>query len=460
MATTTAVGGSQIDVQSLVSQLVSAERTQAMAPVTRDTQRVTTQISALGALMGSMSGYRSSLSSLKTVDVFSTRSATPSDATAFTATSSAKATPGTYNIEVEQIAKSQQIASKAFTDGSKAVVGSGMLTLSMGTKSFDVEITQDKTTLADIRDAINNSKDNIGVRATIVTGTEGSRLVLSSSTTGEANTITVAQSGGDGGLSNIAYSSGAVNGYKVLTAAQDAIVKIAGSETKSASNTIDGAIDGVSITVLKPTDPDEEPPTLTVGYDSAAVTTRIKAFVTAYNSLATTIGKLDNYDATTKTAGPMIGDSMLQGIEAEMRRTITTPVAGQNASFSTLANIGITTQADGTLTIDDAKLQKALGTNFEQVGKLFGSDDGVGAKLFKQVDDRLKSSGALQVRSDGLVSQQKDIQKRTDDIEARMAVIQKAYTTQFTNLDTMLSQMQVTSSYLSQQIQSMQAQSS
>jgi flagellar hook-associated protein 2 len=460
MATTTAVGGSQIDVQSLVSQLVSAERAQAEAPIDRDTTRVTTQISALGTLMGAMSGYRSALSSLKTVDVFSTRSATASDPTVFTATSTAKATPGSYDVEVVQLAKAQQISSTPFAAGSTTVVGTGTLTLSMGAKSFSVDIASGKATLADIRDAINNSKDNTGVRATIVTGTTGARLVLSSGQTGEANEITVAQTGGDGGLSKLAYSTGATSNYTELTAAQDAIVKIAGAETKSASNTIDGAIDGVTITVLKASDPDEDPPTLTIGYDNAGVTSRIKSFVTAYNSLASTIGKLDNYDATTKAAGPMIGDSMLQGIESEMRRTLTTPVAGQNAAYSTLASIGITTQADGTLAIDDTKLQKALTTNFEQVGKLFGSDTGVGAKLFKQVDDRLKTTAALQVRSDGLVAEQKNIQKRQDDVDARMLVLQKAYTTQFTNLDTMLSQMQVTSSYLSQQIQSMQAQSS
>jgi flagellar hook-associated protein 2 len=458
MATTTAVGGSQIDVQSLVSQLVSAERAQAMAPVNRDTQRVTTQISALGSLMGSMSNYRSALSSLKTVDVFSARSATSSDEKAFTASSTAKATPGSYNIEVVKVAKAQQLSSTPFAGGSTTVVGSGTLTLDLGGKSFSVDIASDKNTLADVRDAINNSKDNVGVRATIVTGTTGARLVLSSGTTGAANKITVSQTGGDGGLSKVAYSAAAPANYTEITAPQDAIVNIANAQTKSASNTIDGAIDGVTLTILKETDPDEEPPTLTVGYDSAAVTSRIKTFVTAYNSLAGTISKLDKYDATSKTAGPMIGDSMLQGIEAEMRRTISTPVAGQSAAFSTLASVGITTQADGTLAIDDTKLQKALSTNFEQVGKLFGSDNGVGAKLFKQADDRLKATSALQVRSDGLAAQQKSIEKRTDDIEARMLVIQKAYTAQFTRLDTMLSQMQVTSSYLSQQIQSLQAQ--
>lgn len=454
MATTSAVGGSQLDVQSLVSQLVAAERSTAEKQITRDTARVTTQISALGSLMGTMSTFRSALSSLKTVDVFSSRSATSSAVESFTASATSSAVPGSYDIEIEQLAKAQQLSSSPFAGGSASVVGTGTLTLAVGTKSFSIDITDSNSTLAGIRDAINSSKDNASVRATIVQGTAGARLVLSSAATGEANKIVVAQTGGNGGLSQIEYSAGATGNYTEITAAQDAIVNIAGSQSKSASNTIDKAIDGVTLTLLKATDP-EEPASVSVGYDSAAVTARVKTFVTAYNALATQLAKSQKYDATTKTAGPMLGDSMVSGIESQLRRVISSPVAGVNSSFQTLANIGITTQADGTLAVDDAKLQKAMSTNFEAVGKLFGSTDGVGAKLFTMVDDRLKSTGPIETRNKTLIDAQKSIQKRQDAVDARMAVVQKAYLAQFTKLDTLLSKMQVTSSYLSQQLESM-----
>ena len=455
MATTSAVGGSQIDVQSLVSQLVAAERATPEAQIKRQSTQVTTQISALGTLMGSLSTFRSALSSLKTVDVFSTRTATSSSEPTLTATAGAKAIPGSYDIEVIELATAQQISSKPFASGATSVVGTGTLTVSLGSNSFNIAIDSSNSTLAGIRDAINAAPDNTGVRATLVSGTTGSRLVLSSAQTGEANTITVAQSGGDGGLSQIAYSAASPANYTVVKEAKDAIISIAGAQTKSASNTIDNAIDGVSLTVKAKTTADTGPVTISVGYDNTAVTTRIKNFVTAYNALEAQISKLRSYDAATKTAGPMLGDSLLTSIESELRSTVTAPVSGQAANFQTLASIGITTQLDGSLGVDDAKLQKALTGNFEAVGKLFGSETGIAARMFKQVDDRLKSDGAIETRGKNLTDQQKAIQKRKDDLDVRMLAVQKAYTAQFTRLDTLLSQLQVTSSYLSQQIESL-----
>ena len=456
MATTTAVGGSQIDVQSLVSQLIAAERATPDAAITRDSTRVTTQISALGSLMGSMSAFRSALMSLKTVDVFSTRTAVSSDPDSYTASATAKAVPGSYDVQVVQLAKAQQLSSKPFVGGSTTVVGTGTLTASLGDKSFAVTIDSTNSSLAGIRDAINAAADNPGIRATLVQGTAGSRLVLSSANTGAANKITVAQSGGDGGLAALTYTAGTPGNYTQIAAAQDAIVNVANSQVSSATNSVDGAIDGVTLTLLKVSDPDEAVPTLSIGYDSAAVKTRITNFVTAYNALETQIAKLRSYDATTKVAGPMIGDSLLSSVESQMRRAISDPVAGTNPAMQTLAAIGITTQSDGTLLVSDAKLQKALDTNFESVSKLFGSDQGIAAKLFTQMDAGLKSGGAIDNRSKILVDQQKTIAQRKDDVDARMAVLQKAYVTQFTALDTLLSKLQVTSSFMSQQIEGLQ----
>jgi flagellar hook-associated protein 2 len=455
MATSSAVGGSQIDVQSLVSQLIAAERAPLDKQVARDTSRVTTQISAVGTLMGSMSTFRSALSSLKTVDAFSTRQAVSADDKVFTATAGATAVAGSYDINVEKLATAHQISSNPFAQGSAHVVGTGTLTLSLGDKNFSVEITDSNSTLAGIRDAINGASNNPGVRATLVQGTSGSRLVLSSASTGAANDIEVAQSGGNGGLASLVYNSGATTNYTQLTPAQDAIVNIANAKKTSATNIIEGAIDGVTLTLKGVSEDAQAATSLTVSYDKAAVTTRINSFVKAYNALASQIKSLRGYDATTKAAGPMLGDSLLSGLESQMRRTLTDPVAAAGDTYRTLASIGITTQADGTLVVDDTKLQKALSVNFEAVGKLFGSEQGVGAKLFTQADERLKSGGALEARSKTLVDQQKKITDRKQDIDARMLVMQKAYVAQFTRLDTLLSHLQVTSSYLSQQIDSL-----
>jgi len=450
---TGAIGGSQIDVQSLVSQLIAAERAPLDQQVARETGRVTTQISAVGTLMGALSTFRSALSSLKTVDVFSTRTASSGNESVFTASAGAKSVPGAYDIEVVQLASAQQLSSNPFAQGSTQSVGTGTLTLSLGGTGFSVTIDETNSTLAGIRDAINAAGDNPGVRATLVHGTDGSRLVLSSASTGAQNSIQVTQAGGDGGLSVLAYSDAAPSNYTQIAAAQDAIVNVANAQSSSASNTITNAIDGVTLNLAGVSE--DGPTRLTVDYDTASVTSRINGFVNSYNALMNQISRLRSYDAVTQTAGPMLGDSLLSGIESQLRRVISEPVSEAGEVFRTLTSVGITTQADGTLGIDDAKLQKALTADFAAVGRLFGSEQGVGARLFQQADDRLKSGGALETRSKNLVERQEDIQDRKDVIDLRMAAKYQAYVLQFTRLDTLLSQLQVTSSYLSQQIDSL-----
>src|SRR5262245_14437467 len=134
---TGAVGGSQIDARSLAQQLVQAERINLDARMTRQTTKVTTQISALGALKGSLSTFQTALAPLKTVSVFSSRKAVSSDDKVFTATTTSAAASGSYNVEVEQIAKAQQIATTAFVGGSGTTVGTGTLTVKLGANSFD-----------------------------------------------------------------------------------------------------------------------------------------------------------------------------------------------------------------------------------------------------------------------------------------------------------------------------------
>lgn len=463
MASTGAVGGSQIDVQSLVSQLVAAERLTSDKQIQRDTTRVTTQISALGQLMGSLSAFRGALDSLKTIDAFNVRSASSSDEAVLTATAGGKAVAGSYDIEVTRLAQAQQIASGAFAGGGTSVVGTGTLSISLGGSSFTVDITDSNSTLAGIRDAINSSVSNPGVRATLVQGEAGAKLVLSSSKTGAASSIEVAQSGGDGGLSQLAYSAAVPGSYTVVKQAQDASISIAGTIVSSATNTIENAIDGVTLTLKKPTTVEDGPILLTVAQDTDAATDRVKNFVNAYNALVAQLNKLRSYDPLTKAAGPMLGDSLLNGIESEIRRSLSGVMPGQAPGFQTLASIGVQMQSggtasltlDGSLSVDETKLKKALTDNFEAVGKLFGSTDGIAAKLYKQVDERLKTGGAIDSRSKNLVDQQRVLSKRKDDLDARMITVQQRYLAQFTALDTLLSKLQVTSSYMSQQLASL-----
>lgn len=455
MATTGVVGGSQIDVQSLVSQLVAAERKPLDDQVARAKSRVTTQISATSALLGALSTFQTALNNLKTTTVFSARTTSSTDTTKLTASATTSAVPGRYDVVVDRLASAHQISSDAFAQGSTQVVGTGTLTVSLGSTSFNVGIDSTNNTLAGIRDAINAASDNPGVTATLITAADGAHLVLTSSKTGASNPIQVTQSGGDGGLSALEYTNLNQANYTQLRAAQDSRVFVAGTyEATSATNVIEGVIEGVSLNLVS-ADPGTTV-SIDVMFDKTAAKEKINGFVAAYNTLRGMLTRLGGYDAASKTAGPMLGDALLSGIDSEIRRTLSTPVEAAGAAVQTLADIGITTQKDGTLKVDSAKLDHALANNFDSVARLFGTKEtGVAARLYDQIGARLADGAGIDLRNESLQAQQRALQKKADDINVRMQTVQQAYLKQFTTLDTLLSTLSSTSAFLSQQIQSL-----
>ena len=444
-------GISGLDINGLVSQLVAAEGAPISQRITRHEVQVTTKLSALGTFKGAMSAFKSALEPLKTVEAFQSRKATSGNTDYFTVSAAADAVAGHYDVEVVSLAQAHQLASKAFAGGSTSEVGYGTLTISVGAESFAVDIDAENATLADVRDAINAATDNKGVKATILNGAEGARLVLTSSATGSAKAIEVATSGGDGGLSDLVYDA---EGTKTLTQVQGALnaqIKIATFAIESSTNVFTDAIDGVTITVKKQSQPSETF-SLDVALDNTTVQSRIGKFVSEYNSMQAQFARLGKYDAATNTAGPLLGDALLRGVESEMRRGITNPVASVVGEHSTLASIGIKTTVSGALEIDNDKLAEALADDPEGVAKLFGSEDGIAARLFTQLVQRLASNGDVETRTKRLNDDIKSIAKDKEAYLLRIEQLEARYRKQFSALDSLLSQMQSTSSYLAQQL--------
>ena len=456
MATTGPVGGSSIDVQSLVSQLVAAERKPLDDQGARASSRLTTQISATSALLGAMSSFQASLNNLKTTTVFSSRTTSSTDTAILTAGATTSAVPGRYDVVVDRLASAQQISSNAFAQGGTQVVGTGTLNVSLGSTSFNVNIDSTNNTLAGIRDAINAASDNPGVTATLITASDGAHLVLTSSKTGASNPIQVTQSGGDGGLSALEYTNLNQANYTQLRPAQDARVLVAGTyEATSSTNVVEGVIEGVSLNLVK-----AAPGTtvsIDVAFDKNAAKEKVNAFVTAYNQLRGMLTRLGGYDSASKTAGPMLGDALLSGIDSEIRRTLSTPVEAAGSAIQTLADLGVTTQKDGTLKVDATKLDSALANNFDSVARLFGTKEtGVAARLYDQISARLADGAGIDLRNESLQTEQRALQKKAADINVRMQTVQQAYLKQFTRLDTLLSTLSSTSAFLSQQITALQ----
>jgi flagellar hook-associated protein 2 len=450
MATLSSAGiGSGLDVAGIVQQLVAVERQPEANRITKLQTTNTTKISGLATLKGALSAFQTVLTPLKTAEAFGARTATSGDEDIFTATATSSAESGSYDIEVVALAKAQQLVSDSFTSNT-AVVGTGTLSISLGTTSFNLTVDSTNSTLEGVRDAINKATDNPGVRATIVQATDGSHLVLTSAKTGAANVIKVTSA--DAALSKLTYDAVGLNttNYDEKKTAQDSEIKIAGFLHKSATNVVSDAIDGVTFT-LKAEQSDPKV-TLDVAYNTAAAVTRVSNFISQYNALQGQVANLQSYNPTTGQSGQLLGDALARNVQAELRRGLSDPVSGTSGDYQSLASLGITTAKDGSLVLNETKLNAALAKDFSAVGAVFGSENGVAARMSAAIEKRLASTGDIATRNASLDKTTKQIAKDQAALDARMTILTTQYTAQFSKLDTLLSQLQSTSSYLTQQL--------
>ncbi len=451
-------GGSVIDVNSLVSQLVAATRAPKDSIISAQTQTATTQISAVGTLKGALSTFQTSLAALDTPGAFNAQTATSSSPTTLTASAGSSAVAGTYSVSVTQLATAQQLVSKPIVGDGSATVGTGTLKVSLGASSFNVTLTSANDTVSGLAAAINSATGNPGVTATVITGTDGAHLVLSSTLTGATNAIQVAETDSGTALSTLTYSTGSTTNYKENSAAQDAIFSISGISHTSASNTVSDALSGVTINLLATTAAGTgtgSSVNLTVANDTSAITTNVGAFVTAYNTLVSSISSLGSYDSTTGTAGPMLGDALLSGIQNEIRSKLYSIVNTGSSTYNSLASVGITTKSDGTLNFDSTKLQNALTAAPSAVSALFSGANGVAATLNTQLTADLASGGSIDSRSKTLVSKENALTDQTKQLDTQMAALTASLTQQYATLNTLLSNLQSTSAALTQQLSSL-----
>jgi flagellar hook-associated protein 2 len=317
------------------------------------------------------------------------------------------------------------------------------MTLTVDGQSMSLTLDASNNSLAAIRDAINKASDNPGVSATIVNGTDGAHLVLSGTRTGAANGFVVSSSGGDGGLAALHYdaAAGSGNALTLITAAQDAQYSIDGLAGHSAGNSVSSAIDGLTLNLVETGES-----TLTVANDSSKGASALGNLVSTYNSFVGIYQNLTKYDATSDTAGAMIGDATINGISSTLSRLV-----GGGANGTSLAALGISLQVDGTLKLDNDKLTQAMSDGGKLASQLFGGDTGLAAQLNGQLDQWVGSNGTLAGRTDSISLQLKGLKDQQTTLDSRMADLTARYQAQFTALDTLMSKLNSTSSYLQQQ---------
>jgi flagellar hook-associated protein 2 len=441
--------GSGLDVAGIVNKLVEAEGAPKTLQLNKEEAKVQGKLSALGTLRSTLASFRDTLATLKNLDRFQGRQVTLSAPAFVAATAGTGAVPGSYSIEVVQLAAAHklQTAPGAY-ENATTPVGVGTLHIATGAQSFDVVIDSGNNTLAGVAAAINASAAGAHVQATVLVGADEARLTIAAGTIGAANAIEITQTGS---LAGLVYPAG--GGLQQLQAALDGEAVVDGITVRSTTNTLSGAIAGVDLTLKAVHGDDDETTQVTVGYDRTAARKTIEQLVKSYNDVLDAIKSVSSYNADTQQGGPLFGDAGVRNIVFQLRRELTASVGGLQGPFDMLADIGISADLNGKLSIDGADLDTAFDTNFDAIGALFAEDEiGVAVKLDKLLAPYLDSNGVLDARTTGLKSSIADINERREALSERLAALQARYTRQFNGLDTLVAQLQSTGNFLTQQL--------
>ncbi|KAI3590815.1 Flagellar cap protein FliD [Cupriavidus sp. U2] len=478
--------GSGLQLNTLLDQLTTAES----APLTQiQSQQSSFQakLSAYGTLQSVLSAFQSTASKLGSAATFQAVKASASNTAVMTVATSTSAAAGSYAINVTGLAQSQSLVSVGVAKQDAAVVTGTLpatLTFDFGTVTgYDsttgaynppgfnatagstktVTIDSSNNSLQGIRDAIN--KANIGVTASLVNDGSGTpyHLVMTSTNTGAANSMRISSSSAD--LQNLigfdpaamnASTATTANGVRQTVRATDATLTVNGIAVISASNTVKEAAQGVTMTLSQ-----TGTTNLTVTSDTDSMKAAVNAFVSGYNNLQAAANQLTAFDTSAGTNSPLTGDSVLRNIQTRLRGLMNTPQSG--GAYTMLSQIGVSFQKDGTMSVNDTKLSAALASNPGGVAQLFGGDGtkgGIGRQIDSTISGFSDTNGMLKSAQDGINQTLKDLSAQYASEQSRINDTIANYRTQFTALDLAVSQMNQTSSYLTQQFSAMNGTSS
>lgn len=461
MASISSLGiGSGLKLGDILDSLTAAEKA-TLTPITKQQSSYTSKLSAYGTMKSALEAFQTANTALGKADLF-TATTTASSSTAFSATTTGNAIAGKYTIKITQLAQAQTLTSTSTQKDSKAAIATSdsVLTIQQGggKKPVTIEISAANSSLTGIRDAINNAK--AGVSASVINVGNGEyRLSITSNDTGKDNGMTLSVSG-DSALQSFMGYDGTSGGMKESVTAQNAELTVNNVAIVNSSNTISDALEDITLNLNDVTTGNQ---TLTITQDNTKAQAAIKDWVTAYNALQDTFSSLTKYtavdpgsDAQSTSNGALIGDSTLRTIQTQLKSALSNTAS--SSAFKTLAQIGITSDpSTGQLKIDDTKLTAALKKDSADVGQLIvgdGKKTGITTNIGSNLTSWLSSTGIIQAAKDGV---SKTLNKLTKDYNAASDIIDQKvarYKAQFTQLDVLMSSLNNTSSYLTQQFES------
>lgn len=426
------------DSASLVSQLVAVAQ-KPVAALTSKKGQVDSASVTLNTFSSKLGTLKNAANALSTTSGFVSMAATSTD-TSLVGSVTGNATPGSYSVNVTQLAKAQKMRSDAQASSTTALGQAGDLTLQIGTGDpLTIAVTATDT-LTDIASKINRSGGRIS--AGIINAGGSFRLSLQGLDSGAANAVTVTE----GGSINLGLTKPA----NIVDTAQDAKLTVDGLDITRPTNSVADAIPGVTMALTKVT---TSPATLTIAGDSSALKAKLSSFVSAYNDIVNSVHTSTGYGSAKASNSVLAGEPALRRTLDQISALATGPVTGASSNYRSLGSVGFSLNKDGTMTLDGTKLDAALAKDSAAVSRLFVTDTASGATgLMKTIADTVTSltatNGLISTRQTALSAQSKQISKSIDDKQKRIDDYEAGLKKQFADLDQAMSKYSSMSSAL------------
>lgn len=474
---TSAGSASGMDFESIISALVEAKESQLSSSTTTAKAETEIELQGVETLKSALETFQSALSAFTEDNAFNARTITidqPSDTTYFTVSADEDVSNMSHDVVVQQLASSQKVTKTIAVDeegGSPNSFQAGTLTFSLGTDEDGNEIKYSVTidegdSLELIRKKIN--ENDYGLTANYVLTSEGYSLTIDTNKTGSENNylkIEVTTEGdpqnGNQSLSQFAYGGADdAKGWET-TKAQDAIITVDGKEVTSSSNVFDEQISGVTITVKKVSDHtvDENgnitswtANNFTVEEDYDTVASKMQSFISAYNTLISSMDELYTHNTYTDgennyDGGDLAGDSMLRTLKSQLQNMVSSFGYNENTGQS-IYNMGLSFESDGTLKLDSSAFKEALADNFNLVVNAFSGDNGLLTELDDFLDEYTKSTGILADRITSLNEEIKDYELKESENEEYLEQYEASLRSKYSYLDTLIASYSNSLTYL------------
>lgn len=457
---------SGLPLEELVSTFVKTERDLKLNRINTSKRVLDSSLSGIGQLKSALSAFQDSVKKLSTEALNSrTATITQSNETTkfFDAVANNNASASVFDVRVTQLASGSRFETADGLYSSSADIVSTVdseLIFTAGDKTFTVNVSAGMT-LNQLREAVNKADNNFGLNANIINagGSVGSKLVFSSSMTGDGNQLTVSSANSE--------LSGLTSGLVLRQNAQDAIIEVDGIVARSSSNTFTDVIQDLTLTakaVMQPSDS----ASLAVATDTTTVKENIEDFVKKYNELVDRISSLtkprelgDDGRTVTSEGGALSGDSLPRSVLTQLRGILNSPNPDASADFPDLFSIGITLDKNGKMEFNTpnlngetgrARFDRVISNNFDAIGGLFSGQNGLTSKLDNFISDFNKSDGIIASREKSIQDQLKNNAKALETANRYIAQYEDTLRKRFQGLDSLLARLQSTSASVTSQL--------